>query len=75
MAKTAKAEPTNEMTKEEIVADVRRQLQEGRGKLTNAEVFALLGRIPFPPNIGSSADIIREYSGPLADDSSPDDRS
>jgi hypothetical protein len=63
MGKTAQ-----ERTKEEIIAEVRRELQAGRGKLTNAEIFDLLARIPRNPNVGSSADIIRELRGPLPDD-------
>lgn len=63
MGKTAQ-----ELTKDEIMADVRRQLQEGRGKLTNAEVFGLLDRLPERPPSFTSADVIRELRGPLPED-------
>jgi hypothetical protein len=63
------AESAKQKTKDEIVQEVFQELEARRGTLTIDELFDLIRRIPRNPNLGSSADIIRELRGPLpADD-------
>jgi len=65
------AEPAGNQTGTLTAEELLHELEARRGTLTNAEIFALLARLPKrpPPPPGlSSAEIIRELRGPLPED-------
>lgn len=49
-------------------AEILRELEALGDKVTNADVFGLLSRLPRRPLSFSSADDIRELRGPLPED-------
>lgn len=59
----------------EVVRDILRDIEaRPAGEMTWAEVMSYIRRMPKMPAGWTSADIIREYRGPLSDDEPRDDR-
>lgn len=71
MAKTAERTERDQ----EVVRDILRDIEaRPAGEMTWDEVMSYIRRMPKMPTGWTSADIIREYRGPLPDDESRDDR-
>lgn len=60
---------------QEVVRDILRDLEARQpGQMTWDEAMSYIRRMPKMPAGWTSADIIREYRGPLPNDDSRDDR-